>query len=136
MIICSIQGFSTGSNGVQTYELRDPKTNFMFTHESNKEVIRLESVVARYCVSLGKRFDGLDLGENAHEKLSLSIDPCPKKARSFTLASSFTQVFFFHRRLLDAALLEAADFSNSRSILRCSSLVRSMNTSIKSLFVS
>ena len=42
-------------------------------------MIRLESVVARYCVSLGKRFDGLDLGENAHEKLSLSIDPCPKK---------------------------------------------------------
>ena len=79
MIICSIQRFSTGSNGVQTYDLRDPKTNFMFTHESNKELIRLESVVARYCVPLGKRFDGLDLGENAHEKLSLSIDPCPKK---------------------------------------------------------
>ena len=67
--VCSIQRFSTGSRGVQTYELRDPKTNFMFTHESNKELIRLESVVARYFVSLRERLDRLDLWENAYGKL-------------------------------------------------------------------
>ena len=84
--VCSIQRFSTGSRGVQTHELRDLKTNFIFTHKSNKELIRLESVVARYFVSLRERFDRLDLCENAHEKLFLSVDPCPRNPRLFTLS--------------------------------------------------
>ena len=65
----------------------------MFTHESNKELIRLDSVVARYFVSPRERLDGLDLCENAHEKLFCPLIAAQKTTFIYICVKFHSSIF-------------------------------------------